>query len=205
MKKLLLCLCVLVSHSFADVGSVPYNQHTNVTQSKQPTKLQSYMDIKVKIYNDSSLPMNAYEAYASYWDVAYAYNIGPNTVPMMDQHTEVIPSHSNMSLYAHSNNNWTNGIFALALQSSVLKNRSGKVGFRLTNVSTTSLPTDFYNWDPSASSPSKLTLDFNNYDPNKCIAVIINDDHYVVVPNLDKNSCDPTPSLSSGVGVYTIY
>mgnify|MGYP000868708477 FL=1 len=203
MKKLLaLYLALLSTYSFAYVGDIPISQSKNIgiKQTEAPN-LMSKMDTKVRIYNDSSLPIKTSAYYVdSSWDYANSWQPSKGFgLDMKDRHAEVVPAHSWIDIYSGDNSNLATPSIKYNVYGGYINNA---VSFTFGNISSDgqaggfsidAQPMDFYHgYDDNYIK--KIFFDIkskvNMYSTSLCTALVITDTSATVVPNLNRDTCD---------------
>ncbi len=213
-KSLLLCLALFATSSFAYVGSVPISQTQNVaTKQNEKPNLMSSMSTKVRIYNDSSqvIFVSAYSLF--HWDTASSWkpSHGYSTDMTNGQNHKIAP-HSWMDIYSTDSSNFFGSFVKYNVYGGYIPNA---VSFTFANKSSGTAdgpgqPMDVYHgYDDNYTkkihfnSISHSSEPGSMYDINACNALIINDNSAIVVPSLNRNTCDVTEANKNGL--FSLY
>ena len=221
MKNLYyLCLALSATSSFAYVGSVPISpQNIN---TNQVDNLKSSMSPKVRVYNDSSEPVNVqvYDVdsnpawhnwdYASSWQPSKGYS-----VDMKDRHAELVPAHSWIDLYSTDDSDFDRPVIKYDVYGWKVKS-DGPISFTFANISDSALggrfqPMSFYyGWDSNYKKAVRFNISTDGYNgyyklyyPSLCTALVITDTSAVMAPNLNRDTCDFTQAKSADM--FTLY
>lgn len=219
-KSLLLCLTLFATSSFAYVGSIPINQAKNVgTKQTEEPNLMSDMLTKVRIYNDSSLPIKTSAYYVdSNWNLAFAQHpsnnkenyqsVGSSYIDMKDHHAEVVPPHSWIDIYSKDSSKFANPDIKYNVYGGNVKSAVSFKFFNLSDYLEPGKPMYFYHgYDDNYTKRYEFaTLGTGNpyhYDPSACTALVITDNSAVFAIDLDRNACDITKANSEDM--FSLY